>query len=199
MNRSQKILKIVKQIPIIVTESGETPSRVISEKATLYKTIVEEVLSLTDDRFFTDPSSSTGEHHPAEDNEVGGVFFHTMKALVVGLDLCRCFGVKDEDRAKVLSAIALHDVCKNGYPVWGNRTIKGHGYLVYNLMQETEVFEKYPEECKYILHLISTHMGQWDVPFDLPQYFDYERIVVHLADYIVSRKSISVEWGKYIE
>jgi len=168
------------------------------EEGNVYLRIVEDVLKIADQKFFTSPCSSSGDHHPPEDNEVGGLYKHTIKAILMGRSLCRAFDISKDRETAILSALAIHDVCKNGYPVWGDKTIQGHGYLVGNLMVEAELFDKYNKECKDVLSLISSHMGRWDSPFTVNHFLlNNDKLIVHLADYIVSRKMVSIEVKEY--
>ena len=57
------------------------------------------------------------------------------------------------------------------------------------------------EEIEFIANIISKHMGQWNVDkktgIILPKPDDLYSELVHLADYLASRKSLTMEFENY--
>ena len=124
-------------------------------------------------------------HHPPDERVTGGIIKHVKRAFVLGKQLCRMFGIVGFDRELILSAILVHDLCKNGLEE------KGAGYTVGD--HELLVRERCPSLADNlywngILELVETHSGRWGQkqPVTRMQY------VVHLADYISTRSNVIV-------
>lgn len=155
--------------------------------------IVEMTLQFAPDYFWIAPSSSSGKYHPVDELGEGGIVKHVKKVVKIGYDLCSAFDLKLIDRDVIVAALLLHDVCKFGYPENIGHLVAGHGYLVANVMREAKIlnYDMPDGSAVEILKLIAGHMGRWDVPFKCPE--EKMGLIVHLADYVASRRYIGVE------
>ena len=111
--------------------------------------------------------------------------------------MCRAYNILSGTLSYdiVIGALILHDICKLGYPTASKYTVRGHAYLVSNVMYDAGIKTE-EMEIQWLLTVISRHMGTWDVPYvplgnfgDEHKWSD-EETIVHLADYIASRKFI---------
>jgi hypothetical protein len=182
------------------------------------RSFVKRALELAAPQFWTDPCSSTGLHHPPEDQQRGGIIIHTRKAVQVALSLLRFlnrdgsgpdshYGPKDTQdlRDNIIAAVVLHDLYKNGDP-WSKNTVPQHGLIAAERLErlakeefdyddEDPRFDNWPE----IFSLIRDHMGRWAQPKPDPMLAismptDDEiapRLIVEAADYMASRKFLS--------
>jgi 23S rRNA maturation-related 3'-5' exoribonuclease YhaM len=153
--------------------------------------IVTKTLEHAPTYFWSIPGSSTGKRHSPEDNVVGGLIIHTRKAVKIGLRLCEAFDVKfSYERDLVIASLILHDVTKRGYPIDTGKTLNGHPYLVSEVMKDAgiDIRENMP---KSILKLISTHMGIFELPYEMPTNSNLAKIV-HLSDYFVAQRCVSI-------
>jgi len=147
------------------------------------------------DYFWKIPASNTGKYHPKDELGEGGTVLHTRKAVKIGNELCRAFNIREVPRDCILSAILIHDLCKNGYPDNAGFMVQGHGYLLTNIATKAKIFNPdQPEVYPYIvLSLASTHMGRWDHPYSTAEPSSTSQLIVQLADYFVSRRYVSID------
>ena len=155
------------------------------------KDFTKKCLAMAPDYFWTIPSSSTGKHHPADENVEGGKRIHTQKVVKVANALCTNFDIKGADKDCVISATTLHDICSQGYPLKENFTVSGHGSLFGRLVWDLHMDVLNNQYFSTICRLVATHMGKWDVPYVVSG--DKLMIVVQISDYIASRKFISID------
>lgn len=143
--------------------------------------------------FFTHPASSTSRYHPQTSNGYGGLIVHTKQVFYIAesimdtrLDLVRC------DRDIVLSSCLLHDIYK--YANNESRyTVKNHGQKGVEFIEEIKAIKDYfsiysekPYWYNKIMKCIHSHNGIFS-----PEYkgtFSVEQSIVHIADYIASKK-----------
>lgn len=161
----------------------------------------------TDSKFFSAPSSSTGKHHPPEDNGVGGLMRHNLKAIQVGICLSRLYEISKEQRDLVIAAVILHDTYKNKVnsdylSYWTDRTNYEHGKIGADAIRRVgkELREIHPDyisgrvlrKINYVARLVEKHMSNWAKPKIYPARKQnlLERIVIE-ANYLASRKGIS--------
>lgn len=155
--------------------------------------------------FYEVPASSTGKYHPDYACTVPlGLAKHTV-ALVKFLN--HMFGIESisnmfSSRERDLLRLAgiMHDSRKSG----GQEDYKKNKYTNFDHpLQAAEVVrhvEGLPEsEIEYICHVIESHMGQWNTDkrnpgVVLPKPTDNAQIILHLADYLASRKDIEVKF-----
>jgi hypothetical protein len=176
----------------------------------------EHVLERVDIRFFVAPSSSSGEHHPEEDNEVGdcywtgdswhidkfgGLVTHTRKTVALAIDAARRYENINPDDAIV--AAILHDVAKSGVEWTSDKTLKYHGELaalwIWGLWEKYRVSYLLEDRIKGICSAIYCHYGKWSPTYamfywaDKEDVYDNLDLILQEADYYASRKNVSVE------
>lgn len=176
------------------------------------KNMIEAVVKVTPSIFFVSPTSSTGKYHPKEVNGLSGVFKHSVAVLLNAKDLLdndtllKFLGIDSLttlEREVILAASLLHDNAKYGVDevelsaekIW---TKGDHPILVRKLVENAD-FDKNEDLVEGVLSLIDTHMGQWNTYKDeelnskeLPKPETPEQLLVHLADYMTSKKSLDV-------
>ncbi len=157
----------------------------------------KKVLEHVNEKFFTEPASSTGKYHPHYALGTGGLYRHTRAAVGIAncllqLDMFDYF----TDRAKdyIIAAIILHDVCKSGKNWEGRYTKHEHPLLAAELVREVLNADGEPD-CEFVecvCPLIESHMGQWNTcrwsHTRLPIPTDDRQKFVHVCDYLASRK-----------
>lgn len=170
-----------------------------------------------DDKFWISPASSTGKHHPVEDNGPGGLVRHTVKGVAVveqGAKRAR-FSTRETDMS--ISAVLLHDTCKNGVDWSSPYTDYTHGSIAAKWLEK---FELKDEMAKgEILSAVRFHMAPWCFavsPYEDRQYTKEEMQLnleemaramyptrveqaVHDADYWSSRELMSFFPGIPVE
>lgn len=170
--------------------------------------LVSEYFDKIPDYFYRIPASSTGKYHPRFDNGDGGLVRHTQMVCDVMRDLQRLNDYKCLGHFDMMIACILHDTFKNGYTDNGY-TVESHANIAADEFYSTYIKHKYQnEELSEISHgvlydytgelykrvnnicnMIRTHGGQWS---QIQPSSDSEKLV-HLADYIASRKC----WDKF--
>lgn len=126
------------------------------------------------------PASSSGKYHPKYALGKGGLVRHTIAVVKIANDICSLEFLRIEPlmRDKILSACFLHDTRKQGMTdADSGHTVKDHAKLASEVIEDQE-----------ISRMVLAHMGQWgrNKPGNMPQF------IVHLADYLGSRKHIEV-------
>ena len=158
------------------------------------RAFVQDILDQAPDYFWKIPSSSTGKHHPPDENVDGGLVIHVKRATRVANDLCRNFDVTGDERDFVLGAVITHDICKNGYPGNTGYTTSGHGSLwiqvVNKIRSSDEILSS--KMITTIGRLVATHMGKWDIPYTT--YNNRLDLIVQISDYVSSRDYIIVDY-----
>ena len=127
-------------------------------RSSAIRRFTKEVLDNVDEKFWTAPSSSSGNYHPPEDNVKGGLVNHVKKAVVVGQDYARRALFSQKELDMLISSILLHDTCKNGIE-WGERTSCIHGFLAYNWLDQFKLNNRTEKEM--IKNAVRYHMFPW--------------------------------------
>ncbi|WP_297419202.1 HD domain-containing protein [Clostridium sp.] len=152
------------------------------------------------DYFFEIPASSTGKYHPKYCLGEGGLTRHCRAAAKIAKDMFTFstlfkFTSKEED--EIISALLLHDGCKNGLE--GSKyTIHEHPLVVCEYLKDNKELNKIldKETRDNILNNIQSHMSEWNINkrsnivLPLPQ-TDSQKFTA-LCDYLASRKDINV-------
>jgi len=154
-------------------------------------------------------ASSTGKYHPQYALGQGGLVRHTI-ALVRILNhmlAVESFAKQFTSRERDLLRVAgiAHDMMKSGTQedYEKNKYTKfDHPILAANMIREMEGLPK--EEIELIAHAIESHMGEWNTDkrspdVVLPKPTDKYQIVLHLADYLASRKDIEIQFDNVEE
>ena len=126
------------------------------------------------------PASSSGKYHPKSSLGKAGLVRHTAAVVKVANYICELefLRIDNPTRDNIISACFLHDTRKQGLTdADAAHTVKDHAKLAAELIED-----------KDISRMVLTHMGQWgkNKPGNMNQF------IVHLADYIASRKDVEV-------
>lgn len=155
------------------------------------------------------PSSSTGKYHPQYALGDGGLVRHTLALVRI---LNHMFGVESianqftsRERDLLRTAGIAHDMMKSGTQEdyenskW---TKFDHPLLAARMVYDMDGLDK--DERKYIATAISSHMGAFNTDkrhpnIVLPKPEDKSQIILHLADYLASRKDIEIKFDNLPE
>lgn len=162
----------------------------------------EECIETIPDYFWEVGASSTGKYHPQYALGELGLARHTCALVrflnhILNVD---CFGDKFTSREKDLMRVAgmMHDTRKSGDDVdyaKSKYTKFDHPLLAANEIRSLIGFIS-PEELEIVVTTIESHMGQWNTDkrssVVLPLPTNKYQKMVHLADYLASRKDIEV-------
>lgn len=151
--------------------------------------------------FWSCPASTSGKYHPKISLGEGGLIRHTKLAVWMGKELSKAYDLIPLDRDIVIASLLLHDIIKNGKELDSGGFAKTpnatamHGIWLAQILQEESL--EWPEERSMmpidaIISAIAGHMGIWtdkEYSQSMPlNQFSQTSIIVHLADYIASRK-----------
>lgn len=144
--------------------------------------------------FWAAPASSSGKYHPSFTKGKGGLFRHTLAAVKIAIELFDAYpDLTNKDQDNIVIALMLHDTLKKGYPE-EKHTVAGHETLPREYYAECAKRNISNEEYDEIMNLVETHMGIWNQNEVPPQPKIGYRIspaeIVHLADYLSSRKAM---------
>lgn len=155
------------------------------------------------DYFWSIPASSTGKYHPALSQGEGGLVRHTKAAVRVAEELSRMNDFVYVDMDIVYAAIIIHDTFKLGEEESKSRyTIKHHGEVAADKWHSFAVNSRNIDtDFVYgVSECVLWHMGQWsgnkiiDTYGEVNADFENESQMVRFADYMASRKFISMEF-----
>jgi len=161
------------------------------------------LLSNVPDYFFSVPASSSGKYHPSNDLGNGGLVRHSISVVRMLEHLLEPYGYYDfDDEQKELLKIAalFHDCMKSGTQeeYEKNKHTKFlHPLYAANFIMTTTIKNGYPyEKALFICNAVISHMGQWNTngTAKLPTPETPDQKVLHLADYLASRKDINMEF-----
>lgn len=147
--------------------------------------------------FYKVAASSTGKYHPAYATGEGGLLRHTIAATRIACDLVdlEMYNLTDDEKDYVICALLLHDTFKHGV-ISGKYTLHNHPLLSAHHVRMTCSREFADNVCP----LIESHMGQWTTcKWDktvLPKPETKLQQIVHLCDYLASRKYLTFEFSK---
>ena len=148
-------------------------------------------------------ASSTGKYHPAYSLGVGGLMRHQI-AVVRFLNYffeLEQYNTKFTSREMDLMKVAglVHDGRKSGEQTDYERskfTKFDHPIQMANVIRSYDGQYLNHEELEFIAHCIESHMGQWSTDRKskavLPKPIDDYQHFVHLADYLASRKDLTM-------
>lgn len=163
----------------------------------------EAALKVLPEYFWKVPASSTGKYHPKFDAGEGGLVRHTRATIVMAVQMFRnknVFPIEEKEQDYTISALLLHDGCKNGLGQEVITTVSAHPSCVVSFLMD-----KHPEvtgllsseQQKAITGAILSHMGQWNTDYVtkaviLPEPETNLQKLVALCDFVVSRKFVEV-------
>jgi len=166
------------------------------------------ILNHVPDYFFTVPASSSGKYHPKNDLGEGGLVRHSISVVRMLEHLVEPEGYFDfdEEQFECLKIAALfHDCMKSGTQEEyenNSRTKFLHPLYAANFIMTVAIECGYPyEKASFIYDAVIAHMGQWNTNKNegcskLPTPVSPGQRVLHLADYLASRKDINMEFDE---
>ena len=167
------------------------------------KELVMLTLTQIPDYFFEIPASSSGKYHPSYALREGGLVRHTKAACKIAKDVLEleqyeCLGHEAKDT--IFAALILHDGLKQG-DGHSNHTIVEHPLEIAKLINSVNQKYKCVDENTLlsIVSAVESHMGQWNKNRSnkevLPKPKTNIQKLVHLFDYLASRKYLIVDFG----
>ena len=148
-------------------------------------------------------ASSTGKYHPAYSLGLGGLMRHQI-AVVRFLNYffeLEQYNAKFTSREMDLMRVAglVHDGRKSGEQADYERskfTKFDHPIQMANVIRSYDGKYLNHDELDFMAHCIESHMGQWSTDRKssvvLPKPLDDYQCFVHLADYLASRKDLTM-------
>lgn len=164
------------------------------------------VLDSLPEYIWTVPASSTGKYHPAYSLGDGGLMRHQI-AVVRFLNFffeLEQYNSKLTSREMDLMRLAglVHDGMKSGSQLdfeASKYTKFEHPLQMANKIRECKGLPE--EEIEFIAKVISKHMGQWNTDkkssVTLPKPDEKFSRLLHLADYLASRKSLTMDFENF--
>jgi 23S rRNA maturation-related 3'-5' exoribonuclease YhaM len=145
--------------------------------------------------FSTTAASTTGKYHPSYALGEGGLVRHTKAAVRIAKELVGSglFGTVNED--VIYPSLIVHDGLKCGNN-GSQYTVFDHPLLISNFVEEkaNEFNFEDKDTISEIKKCVECHMGQWNTDkrsgVILPKPETKIEKVVHLADYLASRKCL---------
>ena len=159
----------------------------------------ETILEMIPDYFYEVPASSTGKNHPAFPLGEGGLVRHVKVAMRVLEEMFRdeAFGTYDDYKKDLIRmALILHDGFKSGLTNTGHTCLEHPVIMSDFILNNIDQLSISEEDAQFVADLILTHMGPWNkdsegnVIMPVPQ--TREELLVHLCDYMSSRRFIDV-------
>ena len=203
---------IVNETPIYDTDVVETKfasygvSFSIIKNEHLRNAVLRYFVDTVPKYFWRVQASSTGKYHPQYALGEEGLLRHTCAAVRIAaaiINLDQYSGIFDDiDKDNIIVALMLHDTFKHGEEtvqtfkhgteiLWG----KYNPYSIHEhpLIAAEKVREYLDDEHKFVIaNCIASHMGEWTTSnrssYVLPKPKTLEEQMVHLCDYLASRK-----------
>lgn len=153
------------------------------------------------------PASSTGKYHPQYSLGDGGLARHTLAVVrllnhMLSVD---CIKTQYTSRERDLLRVAaiMHDSRKSGSQEEFEKskwTKFNHPILAADVIKSLSGLKS--EEIELIAHTIESHMGQFNTDkkepnIELPKPHDKYQIIIHVCDYLASRKDIELLFDNY--
>jgi hypothetical protein len=153
-------------------------------------------------------ASSTGKYHPAYSLGQGGLMRHQIAVVrflnfFFGLEQYRAkFTSREMDLMRVAGLV--HDGRKSGEQTDYARskfTKFDHPIQMANIIRSYDGQFLNHDDLEFMAHCIESHMGQWNTDRKssvvLPKPMDEYQQFVHLADYLASRKDLTMAFDNY--
>ena len=112
--------------------------------------------------FWTAQCSSSGRFHPPEDQGIGGLVRHLIKASAVTEQFAGRENFTSYELDMARAATLLHDIKKNGME-WEKDTQYNHGILAVEYLQRIELKDGYAKQI--ICDAVRYHMAPWNTTF----------------------------------
>ncbi|MBO4245433.1 MAG: HD domain-containing protein [Bacilli bacterium] len=164
----------------------------------------ERMLELLPDYFYHIPASSSGKNHPACDQGEGGLVRHTKLALAFlesMFDNPTFCNYDSKKKDLIRFALLIHDGLKSGLPQ-EEHTRMDHPVLMANfLLDNKNTLLISDADIKFVSDLVISHMGPWNRDREgkviMPVPVTEEQKLVHLCDYVASRKFVDAKFEGY--
>lgn len=174
------------------------------------KELAEMMIVNIPDYFFHVPASSTGKYHPQYALGDGGLYRHTCALLrfmnyILSLEMIQnIFDSRERDLMRI--AGIMHDSRKSGEEDSKSQfTVFEHPLLAAEAIRrfKDRVSTISNAEIEIIAEACEAHMGQWSTDkrskIVLPTPTSKYQMLLHLADYLASRKDIEVLFDDYVK
>ena len=152
------------------------------------------------------PSSSSGKYHPQDESGESGFYLHARRTAKIADDLARAFELTPYDRDVLVGSALIHDLFQ--YTDNPNKDVTRE-----KIQTKTEhpvtlaeaiasPAERFRERERLISKVIRYHMGQWGPNETAKEWrekvaqIDREDLLVilmHIADYVASRRYIDID------
>lgn len=148
--------------------------------------------------FKTVPASSSGKYHPPYALGDGGLVRHTIAAVkfMVHISELEYLQINSIMRDRMIAAVMMHDTFKQGKTGGTGHTTKDHAreasQEIFKVASMPSANKEIEADCKIIARLVSTHMGEWTPKCKPGNRYEF---LVHLADFLASRKDILVDFN----
>ena len=151
------------------------------------------------DYFFEDcPASTSGKYHPLDELGADGTIIHTKKVVTIAYELSRGLSC-EHSRDEIISASIIHDLCKQGWNKTGH-THKWHPKFGAELVSAVQDATGILSEKTYLIirNCVGYHYGPWSSrEWKKPlEDFTPEEMAVYLADYIASKRCLTVDYRR---
>lgn len=165
-----------------------------------------QYLNDTPDYFFDISASSSGKYHPGYAARNHGLVLHTKAAMqfLQFMTELEQSEFTEAEKDLLIIAVLVHDTAKRGITE-GVHTLPEHPLLAAERIRSYKEKTIYmtEDELEYIASAVSSHMGQWNTDYKgnviLPKPVTPQQKIVHLADYLASRKRVEFifeeEWA----
>lgn len=169
------------------------------------------VLDDAPDYFFKVAASSTGKYHPAYALGDGGLVRHTKAVVRIYNYIMSLEQYQNQFDQRTIDlgrfACLVHDIQKSGTEEYyeekskdGKKvfTVFNHPLLAADYICNYKGMYLEDEELDSIADMVKSHMGQWNTSdredIVLPKPQSHIQKIVHLADYLASRKDIDISF-----
>lgn len=199
---------IVNETPIFDTDIVEMKfasygvSFSIIKNEHLRNAVLRYFVDIVPKYFWHVQASSTGKYHPEYALGEEGLLRHTCAAVRIAaaiINLDQYNGIFDDvDKDNIIVALMLHDTFKHGEEnLWGRYS--PYSMHEHPLIAAEKVRERLDDEHKCaIANCIASHMGEWTESnrshYVLPKPKTPEEQMVHLCDYLASRKFLEFKF-----
>lgn len=177
------------------------------------RNFAEVLLDNAPEYFFHVAASSTGKYHPKYALGEGGLMRHTKSVVrfynhIMSIEQNNSiFTERQIDLGRV--ACLVHDILKSGEEEYYEEKFNNGENTVFTVFNHPLLAAKYvmsykgqylcEEDLKFIALAIGSHMGEWNTNkyepnITLPKPKTDMQKIVHLADYLASRKDIDVSF-----
>lgn len=171
--------------------------------------------------FWVESASSSGKYHPEFSNGDGGLARHSLMTFRWIIELIKTNPEDIEEfAAAMIFASLFHDCCKRGmsdnvsehtlheHPILSSKFIIDNAEKFASENKDfidmtSEDEDSFKREIGMIVLCVESHMGKWNTSkhstIELPKPTNPIQYMVHLADYIASKKYTSFDYDYFEE